>query len=235
MHSAHRAATGIALATSALVAVAGRPLASDDAATTPAGQCQLESWSERQPGSRAVVVAPACGLVDGLELGADMTVLDPATPMRGGAGLALKWVPPSWQAATQWGDLRWGLKLSASLDHPASGGWRGAGGGLLGVATLTPAADWAVHANLGTSHVNGVGSATLLNLALAWAPQPEWSVFVETQANDRRAWLGGSVNTVGGRWWLQPERLGIDLTASREVGSASTLWTLGFGWTGLSF
>ena len=55
-----------------LVAHAGRPLAVEDAGVNPVGQCQVESWLERGLASGSethLVLAPACGVFDGVELG----------------------------------------------------------------------------------------------------------------------------------------------------------------------
>ena len=57
------------------LAMAGRPLSSDDASTADAGTCQVEAWSARDTrdtndtrsaSARSVVLAPACGLAAGL-------------------------------------------------------------------------------------------------------------------------------------------------------------------------
>ena len=57
---------------------AGRPLASDDAGTADAGTCQVEVWAERSDRDRATVIAPACGIAKGVELGSDYTLPCPA-------------------------------------------------------------------------------------------------------------------------------------------------------------
>lgn len=214
---------------------AGRPLSSDDASTADAGSCQIESWLERQGSDRELVVAPACGIAPGMELSAEYSTVHPRDVLHAGAGLAFKWVPEAWAWDTPAGALKLGLKLSASWLRPASSGWRPGELGALGLLTLQPHVDWALHANLGRTRERSSGSnATLLNLALSWTPTEQAQLFAETQANSRRQVFGGTVNTVGGRWWLLKETLGLDLTASREAGSgAGTVWSLGFGWYGL--
>ena len=93
-----------------------------------------------------------------------------------------------------------------------------------------------MHANLGAAHEHtSKTTATLLNLAIAWALGEQVLLFAETQANSKRAVFGGTVNTGGVRWWLVKDRFGLDLSASRQVGTdIGTRWTLGFGWYGLS-
>lgn len=225
------------LATPLAPAWAGRPLASDDAATADAGTCQVETWAERAGDERALVLAPACGVVEGLELGIDATRPQPRDTVSAAAGLALKWAPKSWRVETGAGPLNLGLKVATAFERPTGHGWHGAGHTLLALATLTPRDDIALHLNLGRAHDSASGSqASLLNLALSWAPSEQSQLFIETQANSRREVFGGTLTSLGGRWWLLPEKLGLDLTASRVAGaSGPTLWTVGLGWYGISF
>ena len=220
-----------------ITAQAGRPLASDDAGTADVGTCQIETWLERAGSERAWAFAPACGIAKGMEIGADYTLPHPRDTVRATGGLAFKWVPEGWLAATPAGELNFGLKLSVSFDHRIAAGWHRSETGVLGLATLKPNDDIAVHANLGAAYEHSSGTtATLLNLAIAWTPSDQALLFAETQANSKSAVFGGTVNTAGGRWWLVKDRLGLDLTASRQAGATvGTLWTLGLGWYGLAF
>ena len=229
---------GIALVLATSAALAGRPLATDDAGTTPLGSCQLESWLERSGGERALVLAPACGVADGVEIGADYTLPNPRDVVRGAAGLAVKWASAGWTTATSAGELAWGLKAGIAFeDRVSPSGWKTAETSVLGLATLTPADDWTLNANLGLAHEHDAGrSAAVLNLAAAWAVTDRALLFAEWQTNSRSEVFGRSITSAGGRWWLLPDRLGLDLTASREAGSgASTVWTIGFGWYGIDF
>jgi hypothetical protein len=215
---------------------AGRPLGSEDAGVADFGNCQIESWTEKAGREHAFVAGAACGVLPGLELGVDYTRPHPRDDVRGEAGMALKWVPESWKFKTSAGDLNFGLKLAQSFAHPVDHHWRGAETSGLILASLAPSDQWTIHANLGAvrdreSH----DSAGLLNLAAVWAPQEHFLLFAEVQANTRSETFGGTVKSVGGRWWLIPKVLGLDLTASRQSGSGSTLWTVGFGWYGISF
>jgi len=219
----------------ALPAWAGRPLASDDAGTTPAGECQLEAWAEHSADEDALVLAPACGLTDGLELGADTARLHPDDTVRQAAGLALKWVPPAAAWATPLGELALGLKLGLAAEDDVDAGWRHTGTVVLGLASLQLNADAALHLNLGPvrDRVGGV-TGTALNLAATWTPSAAWLLAAEWQGNDRWAHFGSPVRSAGLRWWLQADTLGLDLTASREAGGGPTRWLLGFGWYGLT-
>lgn len=232
-----RVVPAIMLALLPVMAQAGRPLASDDAGTADAGSCQLESWLERAGADRAMVLAPACGIAKGVELGADYTLPHPRDVLRAAAGLAVKWAPEAWRTDTPAGALNFGLKLSSAFEHSAGVGWRRSETAALALATIVPADALTVHVNLGAARDrDSRTTATLLNLAVAWTPHDAALLFAETHANNRRAAFGGTVNTIGARWWAISERFGLDLSASREAGAAGgTLWTFGFGWYGLTF
>lgn len=51
-------------------AIAGRPLAVDDAGVDPTGTGQIEAWLAQAPGARVYSIAPTYAPLDGLELGA---------------------------------------------------------------------------------------------------------------------------------------------------------------------
>jgi hypothetical protein len=217
-------------------ALAGRPLSSDDAGTADAVSCQLEGWGERAGANRALVLAPACGVLEGLEFGAEYTYPHPRDEVRGEAGLAVKWAPKSWAMPTAVGQLAWGLKAGLSFERPTGAGWQRTGQGLLGLATLNVSEDFALHANLGPQFDRASrSSATAFNLAAVWMPSGQYLLFAELQSNDRRDVFGAAMRTIGGLWWLSPDKLGLSITASRQNGSSQTLWTAGFGWYGLEF
>jgi hypothetical protein len=224
-----------ALAALPLCVTAGRPLTTDDAGTAAAGSCQVEAWGEKLGSDRAWILAPACGIVAGLEVGADYTRLRPGGPVRAEAGLALKWAPSQWQLDTGAGDLSFGLKAAGGWVRPESGSWKRAGDSLLGLASWELHPAWTVHVNLGVARDTASGaSAALLNLALEWTPAERWLLVAETQRNNRREVFGAAVNGVAARWWLVKDVLGLDLSASREAQSGSpTRWTLGLGWYGI--
>lgn len=225
----------MALMVVASAAHAGRPLATDDAATADAGSCQVESWVARAGSDRALVLAPACGVAAGLELDAEYALLHPRDVLRDAAGLALKWAPGGWRTLSPAGEVNFGLKLATVAERRAGAGWSGLQTGALALATLKPHDAWVVHANLGAARERQSGTtATLFNLAVTWTLQEHTLFFVETRTNNRRRLFAGTVNTAGGRWWLMTDRFGLDLTASREAGaSGATLWTLGFGCYGI--
>lgn len=218
-----------------LCALAGRPLVTDDAGTAAAGSCQVEAWGEKSGGDRAWVLAPACGVAAGVEVGAEYRQPRPRSPVRGEAGLALKWVPADGQVESAAGELNFGLKAGAAWAQPVGGHWKRGGESLLGLASWSPDAAWTVHLNLGAARdAASAKSAALLNLALVWTPAERLLLVAETQRNDRREVFGGAVNGIAARWWLVKEALGLDLSASRESRSGGpTQWTLGLGWYGI--
>ena len=223
------------LAAVPLIAAAGRPLATDDAATAEAGSCQIESWSDKRSSDRAWVVAPACGLADGVEIGASYSLLRPSHPVRAAGGAALKWAPAAWKLDSGIGTVNFGLKAGADWAQPAGGRWTRAGESLLGLASWQLHPAWTVHANFGATHDAASRTrAALLNLALVWTAGERLLLVAETQRNSKPEVFGGAVGTVGARWWLAKDVLGLDLTASRGSRSGNpTTWTLGLGWYGL--
>ncbi|MCV2367795.1 hypothetical protein [Roseateles oligotrophus] len=227
---------GLALTLAAAIpAQAGRPLSSDDAGTADPGSCQLEGWGEKAGSNRALVLAPACGIAEGWEIDLDYSHPHPRDEIRGEAGFAIKWVPKSWGLLTAAGQINFGLKVGAGYEHPSNAGWRRTGQGLLGLATLVVNEDFALHANLGPQQDRASGqTATALNLALVWVPSPMGLLFAELLSNDRRSLFGGTQRTVGGLWWLTPEKFGLSMTVGQQAGRSETLWTLGFGWYGLN-
>ena len=225
----------LALMAAAPWALAGRPLSSDDAGTADAGTCQVESWSEKAGSERAFVIAPACGVLPGLEIGADYTAPNPGDVIKAEAGLALKFAPKSWKLGTGAGELGFGLKVSGAWAKPAEAAWQVTETGVLGLATLAVNDAFTLHANLGLARERASGArAKVLNLALVWTPHDAVLLFAEARANSMKATFGGTVSTVGGRYWLVKDMLGLDLTASQESGAGSTTrWTVGLGWYGI--
>jgi len=225
-----------ALALSASAAHAGRPLATDDAGTAEAGSCQVELWQDRTSQARDTVLAPACGLPGGLEIGAEHVWPRPAADLRGAGALSLKWAPPQARRETAAGELAFGLKLALDVERPADAGLRHAGSSVLALATLRPGKDLALHLNLGLATARGsgpaAGSGWVARAALAWTPSEPWLVFAEALGNGRPAAFGSTVLATGVRRWIVPERLGLDLTLARERGGPRVLGA-GLGWYGI--
>ena len=218
------------LAACTTTAYAVRPMTTDDAAVADTGTCQIEAWYERDRRGHAIVANPACGAAKGLEIGAgigrDRTDGESTTVYALGA----KWVPESGRFGSPLGTLDLGLRVATTRAHGHASDH-----GVFLLATLEAAPKLAVHVNAGVVrdavlHVNG----TLLFAALAWSAGERTLLFAEALASDRSAVFGGAVRTVGARWWLVKDTLGLDFTASKQAGSDSgTRWGIGFGWYGI--
>jgi hypothetical protein len=216
---------------------AGRPLSTDDAATADFGTCQIEAWRDKQSSNQTTTVAPACGVFKGVELGLDYSRESGSGERSYGRGLALKWVPESWQAKTAFAEFNAGVKFSAAQERQPSEGWKAAEQSALLMVSSKFSDTMSAHINLGAIKSRTENSrGTVLNAALVASFDPHVLLFIESQTNDRRAVFGPTVNTVGARFWVVPEKVGIDLTASRAAGSQQgTTWGVGFGWYGLSW
>ena len=215
------------LAGVATSAGAGRPLATDDAATVGERQCQLEAWIEAPKNGHGLVVAPACGLTASTELGVELARSRVAGQTAEDATLGVKWVA----GELGWTDWALGVKVYASRGRVRPGPWRQGESGALLLASRGIAAQWTVHANLGIAHRPGAGrSDALAKLAAVWQPAPAFLAFAEIEAQQRTA----TTQSAGLRWWIVPERLGLDFTASRDVGVPdSRRFTAGVGWYGV--
>jgi hypothetical protein len=230
-----RTAAVTTLCLTAMVANAGRPLATDDAATAGDGNCQIEVWRERSPQLRANVVAPACGLSASSEIGAEVvrgTIY--GEPIRL-AGLAWKWVPEQARIPLHGTALQMGLKLAGGWAKDQQRGWNTNTTDVLLLASLPISDTLATHANLGYQRDKSLNAgATLINVALTGSVNEHIDLFAETMWNSRRELFGERIYSAGGRWWLIKDTLGLDVTASRTSGArATTTWSLGFGWYGL--
>lgn len=210
---------------------AARPLATDDAATNAAGVCQIESWVDRSDGGHATVIAPACGLTDTLELDFEFVRGSPRSVIAQERTVALKWADPDMKL----GDWRLGAKLGFSQSkEPGVSDWSDASRPLLlGLATLPIGETVAVHLNLGHERRPADGtSATVYGAALTWTPIQPALLFAELNGDNRSAPL----RTVGARWWLVQDTLGLDLTWTRQAATRdSTVVGLGLCWYGISF
>lgn len=225
---------GVLLTGAVVTAHAARPLATDDAGVAASGSCQIEAWVEQAPGERAEVLAGACGVAEGLELGVEATRTRPRGDKVADATIGLKWAPEALVFDTGLGRLRLGAKAGLATTQPVAGGWKLSGAAAAALASLEWNSELGMHFNVGPQHDRESGRvSTLLHMAATWTPCQSALLFAELALNDHRASDGGAIRTAGARWWLVHEKLGIDLSASRTVGSAATVWSLGFGWYGL--
>ena len=124
-------------------------------------------------------------------------------------------------------------RFSAGHTRDVDGGWRTAGFGGLLLASLELTKGVQVHGNLGVQRDRGARvTSGLANVALAWAPHDSALLFAEVLASNRGDINGGTVRSIGARWWLARDVFGLDWTLARPLGGA-TVWGLGLGWYGL--
>jgi hypothetical protein len=208
---------------------AARPMATDDTATTAAGECQIEAWGERVDDERSQVLAPACGLTDTLELDAGFSRIQSGGTTRNGMVLGLKWVPTDAAWDTGLGTVRLGLLGGFFWTRAAGERWKTDSAALVGLSGLEFAPDWNLYANFATTrnldtgkHVNG------LRVALAWQPDERVLLFVEgLRAND-----SSNLRNAGFRLWAIPDVLGLDVVTTRSASGGLT-FSVGLGWYGI--
>jgi hypothetical protein len=212
-----------------LPAWAGRPLSTEDAGTNSQAQCQVEAWVDSASDGRQTHIAPACGLIDGLELGLEWVKATPSDELSQGRSGALKWAP-EW---LEWHGWRFGAKVSAGQEKAPDDKWRNASLAALGIASYTLSPELTVHVNMGRARDRLAGvTATTYGTALVWTPHERWLVFGEVTGDNKTP----AVQTIGLRWWMLPEQLGLDVTTSRTNATPdSAAWGLGLGWYGIKF
>lgn len=227
---AARIGTAALMLTAASSVWAARPLATEDNGTNAAGQCQVESWVDNDRDGRHGHIAPACGLMPGLELALDFVGGKPSSAVPISRSAALRWAPDwmNWQG-WQFG-VKGGLAQEKAIE---TGRWRDATPNFTMVASHELDASWTVFVNMGHYHSQpDVPAATVAAVALTWAPDARWLVFAELLGQHQAP----ATQQVGMRWWLWPDKLGLDFTAGRANATRdSRSWGVGLGWYGLSF
>jgi len=209
---------------------AARPMATDDTATIPGGECQIEAWGDRIDDVRSQVLAPACGLTDSLELDTGFARTQGSTAKLDSIALGLKWVPSQARWDSALGEVRLGLIGGLFWAREPGEHWKSDSAVLVGLASLDFAPSWTLYTNLSTArhldsgqHVNG------LRMALAWQPVERALLFVEGLRNSNSS----NVRNAGLRLWAIPEVLGLDLVSSRSA-SGGLSFSVGFGWYGIA-
>jgi len=197
---------------------AGGHHAVDDASILEPGQCQVESWADREAGGARSLqhVGPACR-VGGVELGLNVDRV-----LLAGAGITSVGPQLKWATAL---DERFsaGLVLSTAWQDHAP---RHVGSTLVVPLTWQAADTLLVHLNAGRDFRRHEADSARAGAALEWAPRADWS-FVAERFHESRAdyWRAGA------RWLLAPA-VNIDLSRARGLGAAAPAWwTLGLTWT----
>lgn len=198
---------------------AGGHHAVDDATILDPGQCQVETWADRERGGgRTLVhVGPACRLGP-VELGLN---LDRARTSGSDAavtgGPQLKWVAPLS------GSVNAGIAVSATWQDTRP---RLAGSTVVFPLTWQATQSVAVHANLGRDFRHHVPSLSRSGAALEWTATPQWMLVAERfRENQGNFWRVGARYTVN-------DALSLDLGQARGLTSGAPLWwTLGLNWS----
>lgn len=209
---------------------AGRPLATEDAGVNDKGTCQLEAWVDRGTDLHHTHVAPACGLIDGLELGLEVDAPSHTSLDAHDILAALKWAPEH----LTWHGWRFGAKAAIAGEKAAGDSDRHyANWTALGIATYEFNDQWTAHVNLGHTYDKLTKSdSAIYGVAATYGVSERLMVFAELNGDNRSA----ATQSVGMRWWLLPETLGLDVTTSRtNATSDSQTWGIGLGWYGLKF
>lgn len=211
-----------------LVAVAMLPFDSraaaslmvDDASTTDAGRCQLESWGRHTDAGGEWTAVPACTLA-GTEWSLGITHQQAAS--------STQWALGAKRVLRDIDQRRWGLALSAGVgsdrQHLRSDDWA-----INAPVTIAlGATDRALlHLNVGWAQADGARGRTD-GIGMEIATAPRWSLLAETARDAarqrssqfgmrRELWPGASVDLLAGRVHHQRDghwiTLGINLAAA---------------------
>lgn len=196
---------------------AGGHHAVEDAAILESGQCQLETWGDREIGGAGSLlhVGTACH-IGGVELGLNLDRVHLARAETTIAGPQVKW------ATALDKHFSMGLVLSTAWQGHSP---RHLGSTLVVPATWQPAETVLVHLNAGRDFRSHGTDSNRAGIALEWAPMPAWSFVAERFRESRLDfWRAGA------RWALTTS-LNVDLSrALGSSGSAPAWWTLGLTW-----
>lgn len=207
-------------------AVAGRPLGTDDAGTVGHLKYQVEAWQEHGEGAHGSILAPAFGLGD-FEFGFEAARSREAEGSRAReTTLALKWAPENLSLGpVRIGAKTWtGRSYEKSEDESSKTREHGA----IAIASWSIIENLSAHFNLGALKDNVERKTRrLANVALSWTPHENLLFFVEAMHQQSQP----TTQSLGMRFWAIPEKLGIDITASRQTGNQySNMIGMGFGW-----
>lgn len=197
---------------------AGGHHAVEDAALLEPGQCQIETWADRERGGGRTLVhlGPACRLGP-VELGLNLDrTREAGSDAAVTAGPQLKWAAPIAES------LSIGVVFLATWQAPRP---RFAGSTVVLPLTWQPAEGLAVHVNLGRDFRRQGPDLRRSGAALEWAATPQWSLvaerFRESEANFWR---------LGARYAVS-DALSLDLSQARGLaGAVPAWWTIGLNW-----
>jgi len=217
-----RAVLAIALAATAAVAHAGRPLDTEDATIIDEGWCQLESWVFRSRATTRYWLVPACNPFGNLELQLGFAREQPEDAPRHDDYVL--------QAKTLLKPLEengWGIGLVGSAARFGGGDER----------TSAYSAVLAVTRSLAEGRVRLSGNAGAVytqrtrGLSGLWAVAGEFDVTERVTAVAEVLGVAGEgrLAQVGARLWIVPDRVQIDGSVGRSdfSGRTESFFTLG--------
>lgn len=213
----HLLAGAAMLAACAERAHAGASLYVDDAAVTPPGQCQAESWARTYFPSYELTSVPACNLA-----GSEFSL---GFGRSSGPASARLWSPGIKHVFREFGPRRWGVgfSLGGSWDARRS---RWVGGSLNVPASVALDEDSRIvlHANLGWGKAEGEAGVVTGGVGAEFAPAASWRLLAEV--------YGDPHGTAAGQLGLRRsfgENVSFDLLVGHEAGLGTGPWlTLGF-------
>lgn len=212
------------------VALAGRPLLTEDAAIPDAGVCEIEGALSRlrsQPGSHDASLKLGCGVSYSTQLAlAGARGRSDGQALR---GMELSGKSQLWQGEADPSGNAAGLTLAYALEDARDQErhrWRHASSLLNLVYSRPLNRDIQLHLNL--AHVRDEQArlrSTRWALALEHAGWSPWAPMGEVYGDDRSApWWN-----LGLRLELLPERLYLDAACGQQINAArARLWTAGF-------
>jgi hypothetical protein len=217
-----RAVLAIALAATATVAYAGRPLDTEDAEIIDEGRCQLESWVFQSRSTKRYWLVPACNPFGNLELQVGFAREQPDDAPRHNDYVL--------QAKTLLKPLEengWGIGLVGSAAR--FGGGEDRTWGYLALLAVSRSLDdnrVRLHGNAGAVYTQRTRGLSGL-----------WAVAGEFDVTERVTLVGevlgvageGRLAQVGGRLWIVRDRVSFDGTVGRTdfSGRTESFFTLG--------
>ena len=213
----HPFIAAVLLAACAGRAHAGASLYVDDAAVTPPGQCQVESWVRAYFPSRELTLVPACS-VAGNEFSLGFSQLSAPDPTR-------LWSPGLKHVFRDAGVRQWGVGFSLGASWDARRG-RWVAGALSLPASIAFDDDerFVLHANLGWGKAEGKVGTVTGGVGAEFALDEAWRLLAEV--------YGDPHGTAAGQFGLRRsfgEDVSVDLLVGHEAGLGTGPWlTLGF-------
>lgn len=197
---------------------AGGHHAVDDAAILEPGQCQVETWADRERGGgRTLVHLGSACRIGPLELGLnlDRTRWSGSDAAVSG-GPQVKWAAPLTES------LSVGVVVSAAWQDPRP---QFAGSTVVLPLTWQPTESLAVQVNLGRDFRRHGPDVARQGAALEWTATPHWSLVAERfRESEAGFWRLGARYAV-------TDALSVDLSQARGVtGGAPAWWTVGLNW-----